>query len=83
MSIHTEDVHRKSYTETDSETSLEDNIPQIDGEIDDEAAEDDARVKKIIESKIQQVRVKKLRKMSDEELNEFNVEVCKYVMVNL
>ena len=51
MSIHIEDVHRKSYTETDLETSLEGNIPQIDGEMDDEAAEDDVHVKKIIEEK--------------------------------
>ena len=83
VSIHIEDVHRKSYTETDSETSLEDNIPKIDGEIDDEAAEDDAHVKKIIESKIRQVKAKKLRNMSNDELNEFNVEVCKYVMVKM
>ena len=83
LSIHIEDVHRKSYNETDSETSIEDNIPQIDGDVDDEAAEDDAHVKKIIESKIKQVKVKKLRKISDEELNEFNVEVCKYVMVKM
>ena len=83
MSIHIEDVQRKSYTETDLETSLEDNIPQIDGEIDDEAAEDDAHVKKIIESKIKQVKAKKLRNTSNDELNEFNVEFCKYVMVKM
>ena len=83
MSIHIEDVHRESYTETDLETSLEENIPQIDGEIDDEAAEDDAHVKKIIKSKIRQVKAKKLRNMSNDELNEFNVEICKYVMVNM
>ena len=83
MSIHIEDVHRESYTETDLETSLEENIPQIDGEIDDEAAEDDAHVKKIIKSKIKQVKAKKLRNMSNDELNEFNVEICKYVMVKM
>ena len=54
VSVHMEEVHRKDYTETDVETNHDDKIPQIDGEVDDEAVEDDAKVKNLIKDKIKQ-----------------------------
>ena len=42
-----EEVHRKDYTDTDVETN-HDKISQIDGGVDEEAVEDDAKVKNLM-----------------------------------
>ena len=65
VSIHIEYGHRKGYNETDLETNLADKIPQIDGKVDDETAEEEAQVKELIEYHIELVKNKKLKNMSE------------------
>ena len=62
---------------------LEDKIPQIDGEVDHEAEEEDAHVKTIIENQIKQVKPEKLKNMSEKELTDFNVKISKYVLIKM
>ena len=83
VSVHMEEVHRKDYTETDGETNHDDKIPQIDGEVDDEAVEDDAKVKNLIKDKIKQFETAKSQNTSRKELSDVNIEISKDVMIKM
>ena len=82
VSVHMEEVHRKDYTEMDVETN-HDKIPQIDGGVDEEAVEDDAKVKNLIKDKIKQFETAKLRNMSKKELSDVEIEISKDVMIRM
>ena len=62
---------------------IEDNIPQIDGGVDDESAEETAKVNELIRNQINQTKPKKLKKMSNKELVDLNVEISKHVMIKM
>ena len=83
MSIHIEYGHRKGYNETDLETNLADKIPQIDGEVDDETAKEEAQVKELIEYQIKLVKNEKLKNMSEKELVDLKVEISICVMIKM
>ena len=81
--IHMEEVHRNAYTETNLETNHYDKIPQIDGEVDDEAAEDDSKVKELIKDQIKPFETAKLKNMSQKELSDVNIKISKEVMIKM
>ena len=83
VSIHIEYGHRKGYNETDLETNLADKIPQIDGKVDDETAEEEAQVKELIEYQIKLVKNEKLKNMSEKELVDLKVEISICVMIKM
>ena len=82
VSVHMEEVHRKDYTDTDVETN-HDKTSQIDGGVDEEAVEDDAKVKNLIKDKIKQFETAKLRNMSNKELSDVEIEISKDVMIKM
>ena len=82
VSVHMEEVHRKDNTETDEETD-HDKIPQIDGGVDEEAVEDDAKVKNLIKDKIKQFKTATLWNMSKKELSDVEIKISKDVMINM
>ena len=83
LGIHIGDVHSNSFTETDLETDPEFKIPQIDGEVDNEAAEQEAKILQIIKNQIKQVKPETLENMSEKDLTDLNIEICKYVMIKM